>query len=86
VYDGIRLRRALYGRMVCARMRRSTLQTVVLPAAVGAGPYRVRGIGEVPCTPVAAAIANAVQAACGVRLRTLPVTAEKVYQALQAPR
>jgi len=35
---------------------------------------------------VAAAIANAVEDAVGVRIRDLPVTSEKVFQALQAKR
>jgi nicotinate dehydrogenase medium molybdopterin subunit len=37
-------------------------------------------IGEVANTPTAAAIANAVADACGVRITDLPVTAEKVYE------
>jgi CO/xanthine dehydrogenase Mo-binding subunit len=38
----------------------------------------------VPTTPVAPAIANAVQDAVGERVRELPITAQKVYEALQA--
>ena len=59
------------------------LNTVLLPSQVGSGPYNVRGIGESPVTPVAPAIANAVADAIGVRIRDLPVTAEKVYRALR---
>lgn len=59
------------------------LTTVLLPDEHGSGPYRVKGIGEAPMIPVAAAIANAIEDACGVRIRELPVTAEKVYQALK---
>jgi carbon-monoxide dehydrogenase large subunit len=58
------------------------LRTVILEAQHGEGPYKIRGIGEVPCTPVAPAIANAVADAAGVRIRELPVTAEKVYAGL----
>ncbi len=60
------------------------LQTVVLPSEHGDGPYNVRGIGEAGCVPTPAAIANAVDDAIGARIRKLPVTAEKVYQALHA--
>ncbi len=60
------------------------LTTVVLEGQSGVGPYNVKGIGENPNTPVAAAIANAVEDAAGVRIRDLPVTSEKVFQALQA--
>jgi nicotinate dehydrogenase medium molybdopterin subunit len=59
------------------------LQTVVLESEQGEGPYKIRGIGEAPCIPVAPAVANAVADACGVRIRDLPVTSEKVYQALR---
>jgi CO/xanthine dehydrogenase Mo-binding subunit len=59
------------------------LQTVVLESDQGEGPYKIRGIGEAPCIPVAPAVANAVADACGVRIRDLPVTAEKVHQALR---
>jgi CO/xanthine dehydrogenase Mo-binding subunit len=50
----------------------------------GPGPYNSLAIGEVANVPVAAAVANAVEDACGVRITNLPVTAEKVYQALKA--
>ena len=51
---------------------------------VGPGPYNSLAIGEVANTPTAAAVANAVADACGVRITDLPVTSEKVYQALKA--
>jgi CO/xanthine dehydrogenase Mo-binding subunit len=50
----------------------------------GAGPYNSMPIGETGNIPTAAAIANAVQDACGVRITSLPITAEKVYEALHA--
>jgi CO/xanthine dehydrogenase Mo-binding subunit len=58
------------------------LKTVVLQSASGVGPYKVKGIGENPISPVAPAIANAIEDAVGVRIRDLPITAEKIYQAL----
>ncbi|MBI2231276.1 MAG: xanthine dehydrogenase family protein molybdopterin-binding subunit [Deltaproteobacteria bacterium] len=48
----------------------------------GAGPYNSMPIGETANIPTAAAIANAVEDACGVRIKSLPITAEKVYEAL----
>jgi CO/xanthine dehydrogenase Mo-binding subunit len=59
------------------------LQTVLLESESGLGPYHTKGIGENPIGPVAAAIANAVEDAVGVRIRELPITAEKVYRALR---
>ena len=41
-------------------------------------------IGEPPVVPTAAAIANAVQDAVGARIYDLPITAEKVLQAMRA--
>ncbi|MBI4201107.1 MAG: molybdopterin-dependent oxidoreductase, partial [Chloroflexi bacterium] len=59
------------------------MQTVLVEAESGVGPYKVKGIGENPIGPVAAAIANAVEDAIGVRITSLPITPEKVYRALQ---
>ena len=42
----------------------------------------VVGIGEPPCIPPAAAIANAVFNACGVRFRELPITPDKILMGL----
>jgi CO/xanthine dehydrogenase Mo-binding subunit len=52
----------------------------------GAGPYNSMPIGETANIPVAAAIANAVEDACGVRIKSLPITAEKVFEALQSAK
>ena len=41
-------------------------------------------IGETAVIPTAAAVANAVYDAVGVRVTTLPVTAEKVYEGIRA--
>jgi CO/xanthine dehydrogenase Mo-binding subunit len=61
------------------------LKTAVMESVPhGPGPYNSLAIGEVANVPVAAAVANAVEDACGVRITSLPVTSEKVYQALKA--
>jgi CO/xanthine dehydrogenase Mo-binding subunit len=59
------------------------MKTVLVEAEQGVGPYNIKGIGETPIGPVAPAIANAVADATGARIRTLPITAEKVYEALR---
>lgn len=46
----------------------------------------VIGLGEPPAIPGAAAIANAVHNACGVRIRDLPLTPDKVLMGLEALR
>ncbi|MCH7655949.1 MAG: xanthine dehydrogenase family protein molybdopterin-binding subunit [Chloroflexi bacterium] len=60
------------------------LTTVLLKAEAGVGPYGVKGIGEQSNSQPAPAIANAVADATGVRVRSLPVTAEKVREGLRA--
>ena len=47
------------------------------------GPLGAKGIGEAPVIAGAAAIANAVAAATGIRLRELPMTRQRVWRALQ---
>ena len=49
----------------------------------GVGPYGSRSSGELLNPGVPAAIANAVQDACGARVHTLPITAERVWRALR---
>jgi CO/xanthine dehydrogenase Mo-binding subunit len=59
------------------------LKTVVIESESGVGPYKIKGIGENPISPVAPAIANAIEDAVGVRIRDLPITAEKIYDAIR---
>ncbi len=59
------------------------LKTVLVESEHGSGPYNVKAIGEVSMSPVAAAIANAIKDASGARVRDLPLTAERVHDALR---
>lgn len=47
------------------------------------GPFGARGVGEPPVVATAAAVANAVAHATGVRLSDLPMTPQRVWRALQ---
>ena len=60
-------------------------RTVLVPGGRGLGALDVKAVGELANVPTAAAIANAVAAAVGARIRDLPLTAERVYQALHDP-
>jgi CO/xanthine dehydrogenase Mo-binding subunit len=84
VYDDGNL---LNGNLWDYRVPRTTdlpeLRTVVVERGDGVGPYGAKGGGEGSLNPVAAAIANAVQRAVGVRLREAPFTPERVWRALQ---
>ena len=48
------------------------------------GPFGAKGVGEPTCVSTAAAILNAIHDAVGVRIPSLPATAEKVHAALKA--
>jgi CO/xanthine dehydrogenase Mo-binding subunit len=58
-----------------------TVQLVEVPSKVGA--YGAKGVGEPPCIPVAAAIANAVADATGGAITTAPMTPGVVRGALE---
>jgi CO/xanthine dehydrogenase Mo-binding subunit len=58
------------------------LRTVLLHTDVGPGPFGAKAVGEVTNGGVAPAIANAVADACGARVRELPITSERIWQAL----
>jgi len=60
-----------------------TLETVLIQAGGGPAPYDGKAIGEMANVSPAAAIANAVDDAVGVRLFTIPVTSERVYGGLR---
>ena len=59
------------------------LKTSVRETPQGPGPYHSMAIGETANIPVAAAVANAIEDAVGVRIKSLPITAEKILAALR---
>jgi CO/xanthine dehydrogenase Mo-binding subunit len=86
LFDGGRVSTTNFGEFKIANIKDiPPLKTSVMEnVPQGPGPYNSLAIGEVANVPVAAAVANAVADACGVRITDLPITAEKVYQALKA--
>ncbi len=85
IYDGQQL---MNGTMLEYRVPRfSDLPTNVDLALVqnqdGAGPYGAKGGGEGSLNPLPACLANALYHATGVRVNRLPLTPERVWQALQ---
>jgi xanthine dehydrogenase molybdenum-binding subunit len=57
--------------------------THVIEEPSGDHPYGIRAVGQVPIVPPAAALANAICRAVGVRLQELPMTPERLHWALQ---
>jgi aldehyde oxidoreductase len=86
LFDGARITTSNFGEFKIPNiMDIPPLKTDVMEnVPAGPGPYNSLAIGEVANTPTAAAVANAVADACGVRITDLPVTSEKVYRALRA--
>jgi CO/xanthine dehydrogenase Mo-binding subunit len=58
------------------------IETVILEVPSPDGPFGARGVGEPPVIPVAAALANAIRDATGVRPTAIPITAEALWRAL----
>ena len=59
------------------------IDTVFVEVPNPGHPFGLRGVGEVPVVPPAAAIANAVYHATGVRMRRLPMSPTNVLEALR---
>jgi CO/xanthine dehydrogenase Mo-binding subunit len=59
-----------------------SLEAVIVEVPSKVGPFGAKGVGEPPVIPGAAALANAVRDASGARVTELPVTPERVLQAL----
>ncbi|MDX2104628.1 MAG: xanthine dehydrogenase family protein [Alphaproteobacteria bacterium] len=57
-------------------------RTLILESGLGPGPFGAKGIGESGNLAIPAAIANAIEAATGAALTSLPLTPEAVFRAL----
>ncbi|MCG8401619.1 MAG: molybdopterin-dependent oxidoreductase [Firmicutes bacterium] len=62
------------------------MEAHIVEAAEPTGPYGAKGVGETSLVPTAAAIANAVYDALGIRFKEIPLKEERVFQALQEQR
>jgi xanthine dehydrogenase molybdenum-binding subunit len=58
------------------------IKTIIVETDDPGGPYGAKGVGEMGGTPTAAAIANAIYDAIGVRMTQLPMTPERILSAL----
>jgi len=54
------------------------VEPLIMESMTGLGPYGAKGIGEPPIVGIAPAIVDAIDDACGVRITSLPATAEKI--------
>lgn len=58
------------------------IEPVIIEEDNPLGPYGAKGVGEPPAIPAAAAIANAIYDAVGVRCRDLPIIPERLLDEL----
>ena len=54
---------------------------IIIETAQPDGPFGARGVGEHTMIPAAPLVANAIEDALGVRIKSMPVTAEKIMLA-----
>lgn len=59
------------------------IETILIETDDPNGPFGAKGIGEPGLVPTAAAIANAIYHATGIRMKELPMTPEKILKALR---
>ncbi len=62
------------------------IESVIVETDDPEGPFGAKGVGEMGTNPTAAAVANAIYDAIGVRITSLPITPEKVLRALKEQR
>ena len=60
------------------------IETILVEVPAPDGPFGAKGVGEAPVCGSPGAIANAVAAASGIRMRELPMTASRVWAAGRA--
>ena len=61
-----------------------SFETIIVEVPAPDGPYGAKGIGEGPVCGAAAAVANAVADATGVRFRELPLTPPRIWRGISA--
>ena len=80
--EGINLTTSFASYLIPTAADVPDVEALVVESGEGLGPFNARGIGEPPIGPPAAAVANAIADATGVRLTRLPLTPERLARAL----
>lgn len=65
------------------RLDIKNLTTVFVDSYEESGPFGAKSVGEIGIDTPPAALANAVYNALGVRIRSLPITSEKIFQEMR---
>ncbi|MBI2304854.1 MAG: molybdopterin-dependent oxidoreductase, partial [Chloroflexi bacterium] len=83
VQEGKALNTSLADYKVLTAMDAPVLEPIIVETPHYEGPFGAVGLGEPGLAPTAAAIANAVEDAIGVRIKDLPITPGRVLRALR---
>ncbi len=60
------------------------IKTHIVETFEPTGPFGAKSVSEIPVDGPAPAVANAIEHACGIRIYDLPITAEKLLNAISA--
>src|SRR5205085_457388 len=82
-HSGIPVNQSLYEYRPLSILDVPQLQPILVEAPVEAGPFGAKGLGENPMFDAAAAVANAIANATGVRMREIPFTWARVFGELK---
>jgi CO/xanthine dehydrogenase Mo-binding subunit len=86
-YEGGYIRNANFADYAVPSIKdRLPTETIIVEDPNPTGPFGAKGVGEPPVAGTAAAFANAVAAATGVRFTCLPIRREDLLEALEAGR
>jgi CO/xanthine dehydrogenase Mo-binding subunit len=61
------------------------IESILIECPSQEGPHGAKGVGEPPCIAPPATVANAIAAATGTWITSLPITAEKILLARRQP-
>lgn len=64
----------------------ASIETIIIEEPEPEGPWGAKGVGEPAIIPTAAAIANAVSHAIGVQMNEIPLTPERVLNAINGKK
>ncbi len=67
-------------------MQMPEVEVIIVESDDPEGPWGAKEAGEGPLLPILPAVANAIYDAIGVRLRSLPMTADKIWKAVHDKR
>jgi CO/xanthine dehydrogenase Mo-binding subunit len=84
--DGLQLNPHLLDYKLLTASDAPTIRVEFIETESVGGPRGGKGVGEPPIIPAAGAVANAIADASGVRVRRLPMTAPRIWAALQGSR